>query len=128
MRLFYRNVRNLRSKLDSLRHFAVDPEYDILIFTETWLHSGMTNEELNLFNYSIFRSDRLTLAGGTLIAVHKDISCTLLKSTTDSFEGWFVELLLNDTSLVLGSIYIKSPSEYIVYSKACDFFDKKKCS
>ena len=32
---------------------------DIIILTDSWLHKGINNNELNLHGYNIFRKDRV---------------------------------------------------------------------
>ena len=58
--VYYQNVRSMKNKLTFLEHnlnmFLDKP--DILILIETWLDSDISNSEINLKEYSIYRKDR----------------------------------------------------------------------
>ena len=57
--------------------------YDILVFTETWLNINVNSAEIGLDDYNIFRDDRnpayASRGGGVLIAVHKKFKCYVCK-------------------------------------------------
>lgn len=61
------NVRSLQNKMDELRanvrYLHEYRESCLLIFTETWLHSGITDSAINLDNFSIVRGDRTEASG-----------------------------------------------------------------
>lgn len=67
--VFYQNVRGLRTKLNLLRYSTFIFDYDILIFTETWLNNCFCSSELGLVNLNIFRSDRDTNTSGVIAYV-----------------------------------------------------------
>jgi len=76
--LYYQNVRSLRTKLNSLHTNFILLSHDILILTETWLTSDISDAELGLLGYKIFgynrckdTSDELR-GGGTSIAIKKN--------------------------------------------------------
>ena len=58
IRVFYQNVRGLRTKFDKLRSLSVAFDYDIIILVETWLYTGIFEEELGMNTFSIFRCQR----------------------------------------------------------------------
>jgi hypothetical protein len=77
LNLYYQNVRSLRTKLNSLHTNFILLSRDILILTETWLTSYISDAELGLLGYKIFgcnrckdTSDELR-GGGISIAIKK---------------------------------------------------------
>ena len=69
--------------------------YDVLVITESWLCSSISNGELCLNNYNLFRTDRdveLTAkyrSGGVLITVKKDLD-SYVALRGQSVESMFV--------------------------------------
>lgn len=56
--IYYQNVRSINTKLNDIFHKTYLPEFDLYIFTETWLKPGVFNSEIFSNMYSIFRCDR----------------------------------------------------------------------
>ncbi|XP_055601826.1 uncharacterized protein LOC129750788 [Uranotaenia lowii] len=75
LRMYYQNVRGLKSKI--IECFVSTSEfcYDIYAFTETWLDSSVPSSQLFCSDYTVFRCDRnrsnssRSRGGGVLIAV-----------------------------------------------------------
>lgn len=82
--MYYQNVRGLRTKLVELRCTvsSLAVIYDVIVFHETWLIDGISDAELGLNNYKIFRLDRCDRTsacrrgGGVLIAVRNNFICS----------------------------------------------------
>lgn len=83
---YYANVRSLRNKFLDLKlliqgssncttrsnnYFSY--KYDILCFSETWLKPDILDYDILPPDYSIFRRDRASHAGGVLLAINKDL-------------------------------------------------------
>ncbi|XP_047036688.1 uncharacterized protein LOC124642343 [Helicoverpa zea] len=69
LQFFYQNVRGLRTKTNIFYENILSSESDILMFTETWLHDGISDSELCNDVYDLFiRRDRGSLGGGVMIA------------------------------------------------------------
>lgn len=45
---------------------------DLFFITETWLHENITNSMINVNNYEIFRSDRVSSRGGGVALFYKN--------------------------------------------------------
>lgn len=82
LKIYYQNVRGLRSKtMQFYRNLSLS-SYDILILTETWLMPGVSDSELFDDRYIVWRRDRdyavtgQSRGGGVLIAVRKDLNAT----------------------------------------------------
>ena len=75
LRIYYQNVRGLRTKIDSFFLAVSDDEYDLIVLTETWLDDRIFSAQLFGNRYAVFRNDRSPLSsqkkrgGGVLIAV-----------------------------------------------------------
>lgn len=114
----------MRTKQVILKKFFNDTDYDIIILVETWLHEEITDEELNIYNFSIFRTDRPTRGGGVLIAIRRPILCHLLNSVSNIFEGLFIKCCYQNTLLILGSFYIPPTAGPMSYSDMCLFIEQ----
>lgn len=85
--IYYQNVRGLRTKCSDLYNNILNENYDILLFTETWLQSDIHDGELCDARYDVFRCDRdLRLCGkrsggGVMISIRRDLSAKL-------YTGW----------------------------------------
>lgn len=90
--IYYQNVRGIRTKLKDLVCGAPLIEYDILVFTETWLINTIYDAELGLTDFDIYRNDRCEITqdssrgGGVLIAVRKNFNSKKIKINNTSFE------------------------------------------
>ncbi len=96
-------------------------DYDVIVFTESGLHEDISNQELGLENFNVFRKDRSPLTitserlGVVLIAVKKCYHSIELQ-TPNNMEEVFVKVSYNNTSLVIGSVYIVPSSKSSVYT------------
>lgn len=104
----------MRTKLDLFRHFAAANVYDIL---ETWLQDWISDRELGLDGFTVFRCDRPPVesrvdvrGGGVIIAVRDGIYCRRLSSHQGVMEDLFVECKIHDKRVILGAFYVPSPS------------------
>jgi hypothetical protein len=73
--LFYQNVRGLRTKTSTFYKNILLSDFDIALFTETWLCDGILDSELCDSRYNVYRRDRGSLGGGVmaLCASHLDV-------------------------------------------------------
>ena len=63
------NIRSAWNKLDFLNNFT--DEFDIIVVTETHLHSNISNNDIEIdsFSKNIIRKDRNNAGGGLLTIV-----------------------------------------------------------
>ena len=79
LKVFYQNVRGLRTKCLEFRNNLLNSDHDIVVVTETWLHDGIFDEELGDCRYDVFRSDRDLKAsnrrsgGGVMILTRREL-------------------------------------------------------
>jgi hypothetical protein len=62
LKCFYTNASSLFHKLDELKLRA--QQYDVIAITETWAKDDMTDAELSIDGFVMFRSDRKGRLGG----------------------------------------------------------------
>ena len=85
--IFYCNARSLINleKRILLSNFITLKDYDFVCITETWLTDSISDSELFLLCYNVFRSDRecrspgVSLHGGTLVLVKSCYNCNQLE-------------------------------------------------
>ena len=101
------NFQSLKNKILAFRHMVSGEQSDIIIGTETWLNKDITNAELDLGEYEIFRKDRVNRkGGGVLLAVKKDLKSEEIKvSNRDDTETVYCKIKLNNNTLIGGSVY-----------------------
>lgn len=95
--------------------------FDIIIFTETWLNSGVHDNELFDDRYTVFRRDRESSGfhnkkegGGVLIAISKHLKSYRLHLNESDCEDLWVKIEMYDKSgnsknLYICSVYIPPP-------------------
>ena len=100
---------------------------DILLLTETWLVDDISNNELNLNGYFVYRTDRrqdtdgvTTRGGGVLMAVSKSLKSSRITPNNDisrwsRAEELFVKISANEFKFIFGVIYIPPNSEIDLY-------------
>ncbi|VDO82494.1 unnamed protein product, partial [Schistosoma mattheei] len=102
------NARSFLNKISALKTLAFLAKPSFILITETWCSQAVSNSELNIQNYRIYRCDRETKRGGGCIIYALDTLTTnkvedsVLNSLTESV--WISVNTLNH-SLLLGCIY-----------------------
>ena len=123
---FYQNAGGFRTKLREFQQAVSCSFYDILAFSETWLNSQITNDELGLSNFDIFRVDRDTTGsekkrgGGVIIITKKHLKARKLDVPLLDIEQVFVSVKLDKDNVILGCLYIPPQSPVEVYHRHCD--------
>lgn len=80
LKLYYQNIRGMRTKSKEFFVNLIANSYDIIFLCETWLTDGFYDSEFFDNRYVVFRVDRrvdltgLTRGGGCLIAVKSSLS------------------------------------------------------
>ena len=64
------NVRSLLPKTDELRAVCVTSKPDIICIVEIWLDNNISDNELAMQDYQLFRLDRNRHGGGIALYVH----------------------------------------------------------
>ncbi|XP_062538333.1 uncharacterized protein LOC134206619 [Armigeres subalbatus] len=126
LKVYYQNVRGLRTKKNTLLLPLLDCDLDIVVLTETWLHCEIASSEF-ASNYVIYRCDRnastsnLCRGGGVLIAVKSELQCISVNLVDcDCLEQATVRIILPQFSLYVSCIYIRPNSCPDIYTKHAD--------
>jgi len=94
--------------------------YEIIILTETWLTSDITDAELGFDSFKIFRLDRNpnisphAQGGGVLIAIKSSLILFPVTLSHPDVEQVFAIISLNSTLLLIGSTYLPHSSSLSV--------------
>lgn len=102
------NVRSLLPKMDMLRLRVDETDMDIMVSSETWLKSTITDNMIAIDGYNIFRADRSGKGGGVAIYVKSKFvsSVTLLVSRVKQFDLLALKVnLYKDTYLTVVGCY-----------------------
>lgn len=99
LRIYYQNVRGIRSKTNDLLQAIKANDYNVIILTESWLKEGIFNREFIDDRYEVLRRDRSRSTssksdgGGVVVAIIKSPRYTIINEdewTTSSVEDlWF---------------------------------------
>lgn len=102
------NVRSLLPKLDLAKIWAKSTDADILVFSETWLKKSITDKDIAIEGYNVFRCDRPRKGGGIAIYVKRKFHVTVQSSLSLSSQFEFLVLkleLLNGHFLTIAGCY-----------------------
>ena len=103
------NIRSLRSPshLIELRDWAAANKTDVITISETWLNTTVTNSEVSIDGYKLYRQDRLRKHGGGVCAyIRKDITVTVLKDISNLSDNYFHQFWLKLQYRKLRSVVI----------------------
>ncbi|CAB4010846.1 Hypothetical predicted protein, partial [Paramuricea clavata] len=95
LKLVHLNIRSLKNNAHflELRKFTKFNKIDVLIVSETWLNTSVTNKEIEIEGYKLHRLDRLHKKGGGVCAyIRKDIKSLVLKDLSYISETNFHQL------------------------------------
>ena len=94
-KIYYQNVRGLKSKLDSLQERIDDYQPALVCIVETNMQK---EEEIQISSYSlVYRNDRSANSGGILIEVRDNIKNINLELTQENKVGQSLWILLTNT-------------------------------
>ncbi|CAH2097315.1 unnamed protein product [Euphydryas editha] len=110
---YYQNVRGLNTKTIELFGNVVCCNFDVIVFTETWLNSGVSDNELFDDRYMVYRRDRESsdfhgnkMGGGVLIAVSKRFHSSRVLTCESKCEDLWVKIELFDRNHQIDYLYI----------------------
>ena len=112
IRICHANVRSLQPsdrhvKLDEIhKTLCIDEKFDVICITETWLDETITDLDVCLQDYQIFRKDRNRHGGGVAIYAHDSLPVKILPNLdVEEIEGISIEVKLNSKSTIISCIY-----------------------
>ena len=108
LKIIHINIRSLLPKIDLLRAWVAQHNPQIITLSETWLHNYISDHEINLVNYTLYRSDRGSRGGGVATYVSSDLIAELITPTVEPnyFECLFVKIIFNQNKYItVGNVY-----------------------
>ena len=108
LKIIHINIRSLKHKIYLLRPWVEQHKPNRMTLSETWLNDKISNNEIKLTNYVLYRADRATRAGGVITYVSSNLASKLVVPTVEPvhFEGIFVKIILHESKyLTIGNIY-----------------------
>lgn len=90
----------------------------MIIFTETWLHPGISDAELGLRNYIIYRRDRAAddrRGGGIIIAISRHLRSAICVFEENFVEQVFVTVARGSSKYIIGGVYIPPTANIDIY-------------
>lgn len=123
--MYYQNVRGLRTKTSEAYSSVLSDDYDIIVFTETWLTVSFHDSEIFDKRYTVLRRDRNDhrRGGGVLVAAKTNLcmQCVPLNIMEDSgMECLLVKMKINRKVFYLCSVYFVPNLNVDMYVKFYD--------
>lgn len=123
--LYYNNIRGMSSKKDDILLSTTASDYDVFVFSETWLNDGKFDAEFFDPRFSVYRKDRskssieASKGGGVLISIDSKYDSELINfPEMDPLEAIFVKINLRSSNscLYIYGLYIQYDSSEGVYT------------
>ncbi|CAH8626797.1 unnamed protein product [Schistosoma haematobium] len=103
------NARSICNKKTDLALFVSIYQPSVIMISEAWTNSNISDRSISLDNYSLYRSDRLNgRGGGCLIYAHSSLNsllCDMPELNTLKDSVWIVLKPSNSVTLLLGCVY-----------------------
>ncbi|XP_033104417.1 uncharacterized protein LOC117107010 [Anneissia japonica] len=101
------NIRSLPPKIEELRFLATKTNATTISVTETWLDHSVTDNEIHIDGYNLFRKDRNREGGGVCIYTHINRAVTRREDLeVDDMETVWVDVLLpRSKPITVGTCY-----------------------
>ena len=102
------NARSIINKKNELNIMVDDIKPHIIGITESWAHNGITDAELGLEGYVMFRKDRIgKKGGGVLLYIKENIPAyeVQLSEEADCNEAIWCKLVTGHTTVAIGVVY-----------------------
>nr|CAH7726613.1 unnamed protein product [Callosobruchus chinensis] len=100
------NARSLVSHFGSIREHALLKKYTFFLISETWLTREISDSEVAITGYRLFRKDRDGRGGGVAMYIANSIcNIEMVPVVFKSCEAVFVSFSLNQEKIVLGTVY-----------------------
>lgn len=104
----YANARSIMNKRDELELYAIEHKSDIIGITETWANEKISDSELNLQGYTLFRKDRNDKkGGGVILYVENSLSVTVREELVGELfnESLWCEIQTGSDKTLVGICY-----------------------
>lgn len=108
LKIIHLNIRSIVSKIDLLRAWVTLYKPNIITVSETWLHESITDDEIEIDNFVLYRADRSSRGGGVATSVAANLASNHICPSVEpvNFECLFVSIIFNENKhLTIGNIY-----------------------
>lgn len=116
-RCLYTNARSIRNKnkLDELELRMREEEIDIVGITETWVHNGISDAELSIEDFVLFRKDRgiegKCRGGGVMVYIRKVMDATLVyEDESKGSESIWIRIKGERANYLIVGVCYRSPT------------------
>ena len=102
------NARSIMNKKSELNIMVLDSDPHIIGITESWANKDITDAELGLEGYAMFRKDRMGRRGGGVLLYVKDTIPAYeiqLREEADCEEAIWCKLVTGHITVTMGVIY-----------------------
>ena len=82
-----------QSLMNSVLSVKITVHAGVVCIVETWLGEEITDSEISLPDYQLYRLDRNRHGGGVLMYVHKSFSCKVLLVGPSQLEYFYLQKL-----------------------------------
>ena len=116
------NARSILPKMTDLRLLANKCNATVIGVSETWLDNSVSDNEISIDGYAVYRKDRSRSGGGVCIYVKSEL-CSNRKPEmeSDDLEAIWIEISLPKTKPIIIGVGYRPPRQ-------CDFFSKLESS
>ena len=113
------NIRGLLNKIDEMRIIVTECKFDVMGICETFLDDNVTDNEICIEGYTMFKKNRNRHGGGVLIYIKEGIQYTEITDLAGSeVEGVWANIQCDKQHLALGVIMYRAPSSNNAYLKS----------
>ena len=123
--IFLTNARSVIPKFDELRLTTSFVNADVVIVTESWLHSTIEDDLLQLNSYEVFRCDRKFRRGGGVCiwakSKFKPSLFALVSAVPPAIEVAFIRVTCVNISLICCGLYVPPNLSSAVHVTITDF-------
>ena len=113
------NARSLPRHFDEVSRLVINTDFDIISLSESWLNKSISNNNIKIAGYKMFRRDRAIRGGGGVCMYVKDSyksKVININYNNSLIEVLFVELVLKYFKVVVGVLYRPPSVSYTVFS------------
>ena len=110
---FHINIRSLLPKIDEIRYIVTSINIDCLSINESMLSSSISDSEVEIPGFYVFRNDRNRNGGGVVLYVKDYLSPHVICKNFHSHSVW-VDIKVKNVHFTIGSIY-RPPNAPVSY-------------
>lgn len=120
LKVVHINIRSILSKIDLLKDFLLEADYDIVAVGETWLNDNISDDVIYIEGYRVLRLDR-GRGGGVCIYYKNSFAVTEFGIINELIQQIWIVFKINRTKLAISVVY-KPPRQN--YKLFCDELER----